>query len=176
MRIGLISDTHDKLPTIDLALEFFHMQCVDLVMHCGDWKSLSTVEYFNHKAAGYSVPVIGVLGNNDTAVGDIITYAQTAPGDFELHVGVYEMKLPGNKRLAAYHGHHKPTLRNLLTDDTYSIILLGHSHKPKIDRDTDKLVVNPGSTAFAIPRQKSWKPSVAIINTARPDAVIHYLT
>lgn len=174
MKLGVISDTHDKLATIDLALEYFAEQRVGLVVHCGDWKSLSAVVYFANKAYEYHLPVVGLLGNNDLDVTGFLNYAKIAPGNFTLQEGVFELALSNNKRLLAYHGHHKPTLRKVLASNA-AVILLGHSHKPLIEQLPDKLIVNPGSTAFAIPRRKDWRPSVAIVDTGKLEATNKFL-
>jgi hypothetical protein len=175
MLIGVISDTHDRAATMSAALYYFHERHTDIVIHCGDWKSIITARYFADIAHELKLPVRGVLGNNDLDVDGFMAYAQAAPGDFRLYAGVFDMPLTPHRRLAAYHGHHKPTLRNVLQNEVYSTILLGHSHKPRIEHVNDKLIVNPGSTAFSIPRSKSWRPSVAIIDTEARRADIVYL-
>lgn len=172
--LGIISDTHDRLPSIDSALAFFKSHNVELVVHCGDWKSLETVRYFAEEAYKLSLPVKGVLGNNDIDVADFMAYAEIAPGDFEIKQNVFEFKT-GGRTLAIYHGHHKPTLRRVVSDDSYDLVFLGHTHKPRIEEDTNKLIVNPGSTAFSIPRSKEWVASVAIVNSNTLTATIHYL-
>lgn len=175
MNIGVISDTHDRLETIDRALEFFALQNVELVVHCGDWKSLSTLAYFAKKAHELSLPVRGVLGNNDTDVHGFLNLSAMTPGDFYITEGVLEIALGKGQYLAAYHGHHKPTLQRLYEEEKYTILCLGHTHKPKIDQG-EKLVVNPGSTAFSIPRSKEWQPSVAIIDPLQRKARIAFLS
>ncbi|MDB5162564.1 MAG: phosphodiesterase, family [Candidatus Saccharibacteria bacterium] len=174
MILGIISDTHDRLPAIDIALAFFKKQKVEMVLHCGDWKSLQTVRYFAEQANILSLPVRGVLGNNDLDVADFIEYALKAPGHFMLQENALEFEA-GNVTGVIYHGHHKPTLRKIINEAVYSIILLGHTHKPLIEKTEQTLIVNPGSTAFSIPRSKQWVPTVAIINTDTLDAKIHYL-
>lgn len=64
------------------------------------------------------------------------------------------------------------TLAAVMKDPSVTIALKGHSHKPLIVSDNNTLVVNPGSTAFAIPRSKSWVPTVAIVDTATMHAEI----
>ena len=176
MRIGIISDTHDRLAAIDLAFDFFVSRRVDLVVHCGDWKSLSRLERFLADATKHGLPVRGVLGNNDKDPDSFIKMASTFIGDYILKEGVLEIELDDDSRLAVYHGHHAPTLRKVLANDAYSIVMLGHTHKPKIVTHENKLVINPGSTAFSIPRSKTWSPSVAIVDTDTHEASINYLT
>lgn len=173
MLIGVISDTHDRLEHMSQALQYFASESVDLVVHCGDWKNLSTVVAFADTAHALRLPVRGVLGNNDTDIAAFLAAAATVPGDFNLTEGVFELSLSSNTSLAAYHGHHKPTLRKVLECPDYSVILLGHSHKPKIEAVDGRLIVNPGSTAFAIPRSKTWQPSVAIVDTVALTARLH---
>lgn len=174
MKIGVISDTHDKLATIDAAFELFTAERVDVVVHCGDWKSLAVVHYFAEKATALKLPVKGVLGNNDTDSDAFLAYAAIAPGDFELSEGLLEIP-DGEQTIAVYHGHHAPTLRRIRTDPRFRIVLLGHTHKPKIEEETDRLMVNPGSTAFAIPRRKDWLPTVAIVDTRTCTAELRVL-
>jgi len=144
------------------------------VIHCGDWKSFDTVRYFADAAHQLHLPVKGVLGNNDRDSQEFLEFARLHKGDFSLNEGVLKMQI-GNKKVAVYHGHHKPTLRKVLLEITCGIILLGHTHKPFIESTDNRLLVNPGSTAFAIPRSKTWRPTVALVDTERLTASIHYL-
>lgn len=172
MILGVISDTHDKLETIDKALQYFQERGVDAIVHCGDWKLLPTMTYFAEYAAKLAIPVRAVLGNRDVEVEDFMAYALQAPGDFTLQKD--SISLVGNK-VIALHGHHKPTLKNALQNESARIILRGHSHKELIEKQDNKLIVNPGSTAFSIPRSKQWRPSVAIVDTEKVSAELIYL-
>jgi putative phosphoesterase len=174
MIIGIISDTHDKLDIIDAAFEFFKSKNVSLVLHCGDWKSLETIQYFAGLAAKNNMTVKGVLGNNDTEVSEILQYSNSAPGNFDLKEGVLGLEI-GVKKLAIYHGHHAPTLRRLKASKEYDFICLGHTHKPKIETNGNTLLINPGSTAFAIPRSREWKPTVVLLDIEKNAATIQIL-
>jgi len=175
MRIGVISDTHDRLAAVDNALEFFVAQNITQIVHCGDWKSLTTVQYFAERAAKLGLTVQAVLGNNDTDVTEFLNYAAVAPGNFHISEGVLEF-IAGTTHIAVYHGHHAPTLRRVKSNSNYAIVLLGHTHKPNIESENGRLIVNPGSTAFSIPRSREWKPSVAIVDTDTLKAQIHFIT
>lgn len=174
MILGIISDTHDRLPVIDDALNFFKSQKVDLVIHCGDWKSLGTFKYFAEQASKLSLPVKGVLGNNDLEVTTFLEYSDSAPGEFEIIEDAMELQV-GDRKAVIYHGHHKPTLHKVLSDDSYDMIFLGHTHKPRIEKIDTTLFVNPGSTAFSIPRSKVWVPTVAIVDSDLLEASLHVL-
>jgi putative phosphoesterase len=173
VKIGVISDTHDRLEAIDTALQYFVRQGIETVIHCGDWKSLSSLVYFTERAAELNLKVYGVLGNNDTDVEGFILFAKTMTTHVRLEEGILELNID-DKRIAVYHGHHAPTLRKVRTDDSYDIVCLGHTHKPLIENVDSILLVNPGSTAFSIPRSKTWRPTVAIIDTVTLQADIHF--
>ena len=174
MILGILSDTHDKLPTIALAIDFFKHQQVEKVVHCGDWKSIETLEYFAQLTDKASLPVMGVLGNNDVDVDGFQAAALNAPSEFVLTSDILEFDA-GGKKCAVYHGHHRPTLTKVVADQTYDFIFLGHTHKPLITYADDKIIVNPGSTAFSIPRSKTWQPTVAIVDTNTGSATLHVL-
>jgi putative phosphoesterase len=175
MLIGIISDTHDKLATIDSALRYFVEREVSMIIHAGDWKSISTLVYFTEQCAALQLPVRGVLGNNDIAVDEFKNYLAVAPGDIRVVEGGMDIS-ENNVNITVYHGHHAPTLRKLRARDTIDVLILGHSHKPLIENDGTKLIVNPGSTAFAIPRSKTWVPTIAILDTVTITATIHPLS
>ncbi len=172
MIIGVISDTHDKLETIERALKYFNDRTVEYIVHCGDWKNISTMMYFAELAAQLSLPVRAVLGNRDEDVSAFTSYAVGTPGDFILIEDIISLD---EGKVIAVHGHHLPTLKKVMKDESVRIVLRGHSHKPLIEKQDDKLIVNPGSTAFSIPRSKQWRPSVAIVDTDKGSAELVYL-
>jgi len=61
MKIGIISDTHDRLPFIDKAIDEMNEAGVDLVLHAGDYCAPFAAFRFKPLKA----KMIGVLGNND---------------------------------------------------------------------------------------------------------------
>ncbi len=175
MRLGIISDTHDRLSAADRALEYLAELRIDMLVHCGDWKSLSTLNFISQKVQSLNVPLRGVLGNNDADMAGFLQLARTLPGDIEIIEGILRLGCDG-KLAAVYHGHHKPTLRKLMADESWDILLLGHTHKPYIEQSGRKLIVNPGSTAFAIPRRTGWQPSVAVVDTDTMKAEIAFVS
>jgi putative phosphoesterase len=144
------------------------------VIHCGDWKSVDTAQYCEQKTQELSLEMHGVLGNNDIAVQDFLHVSRKASKQFNIVEGTLELTL-SDKRIAVYHGHHAPTRQKVVENDAYDVVLLGHTHKPLIVNEHKKLIINPGSTAFAIPRSKSWLPSVALLDLKTMTAEIHFL-
>ena len=172
MILGIISDTHDKLESVERAFEFFAANKVKMVIHCGDWKSVLAMGHFAQQAAQYNMTVRGVLGNNDIDVSEFKKFIKSTPSDFQVIEGVFEINIDG-KSVAIYHGHHASTLRKVRNDTSYKLVLLGHTHKPKIETTDTTVIVNPGSTAFSIPRSKQWQATVALVDTDSVQASLH---
>jgi putative phosphoesterase len=169
MKLGVISDTHDSIANIDKAFLAFSEHAVQQVIHCGDFKSTETAVYCLNLAKKHGLSFLGVLGNNDLDVPVFLALST------DLHEGVVERTFD-TAHVAMYHGHHSPTLRKVRADSSYDIVLLGHTHKPKIEEEPGRLIVNPGSTAFAIPRSRLWLPTIAIVDTSSMSASIVELT
>jgi uncharacterized protein len=71
MRIGVMSDTHDRVPAIEELLTRLAAKGVSMVMHAGDYCSPFALAPFQR--AG--IPLLGVFGRND---GDRETLEATA--------------------------------------------------------------------------------------------------
>ena len=61
MRLGLIADTHDRVPAIAALVAEFQAREVALVLHAGDYCSPFSLAPLH----ALTVPVIGVFGRND---------------------------------------------------------------------------------------------------------------
>ncbi len=61
MLIGVISDTHDRLPMIDAAVDEFRKRGVDALIHPGDFVAPFAVR----KLLAFDVPLFATYGNND---------------------------------------------------------------------------------------------------------------
>ena len=61
MKIGIISDTHDRLRLIDKAVKELNLLNLDLVLHAGDYIS----PFVTDNLKKLNAPLIGVFGNND---------------------------------------------------------------------------------------------------------------
>src|SRR5438094_490490 len=59
MKIGIISDTHDRTDEVRLAVGLLAERRVELVLHCGDIEAIETVRLFAH------LPTHFVFGNWD---------------------------------------------------------------------------------------------------------------
>jgi putative phosphoesterase len=117
------------------------------------------------------LPLYGVLGNrDDKSLMEPTLAARKHMIIFPDNRELLEISFD-DQRFVVYHGHHKSTLRRLLARTDYDVLCTGHTHKPRIDTMEGKIVINPGSTAFSIPRRHEPR-TVAVYDTVARSAVL----
>jgi len=151
--IGIISDTHDNLPNVHIAVNIFNGNKVSLVIHCGDFVAPFTLVAFKE----LQCPLIGVFGNCDGEQKYLLTQARNF--DFSIHQPPFVTNI--NDKIVFI--THKPMLPEIKTD----ILLYGHTHKPIVKHGSSKhgpkLIINPGEAS-------GWlynKPTIAILNVEK---------
>ncbi len=171
MIIGLISDTHNKIPAMVAAVELLHRRGAELLLHAGDWTKGETAEAFFHEVRGLNLEARGVLGNNDAADRDRILAVGRGAVAAE---PVLRLTVDG-VRIGLHHGHVPRLMKELVEDPELDLVVRGHSHRPVIIPSGHGQLMNPGSTAFAIPRRAGWQPTVVIYDTdSRNGEIITY--
>jgi putative phosphoesterase len=164
MRVGIVSDTHDRTPTVEAAIRQLRAHGVALVLHSGDIESVAVVQLFA------SIPTHFVLGNWD---GDWITgvncgwAARAADGrkrnDARLRQAIREsgatlhepwgdLTLEG-RQIAWVHGNDQQLLCDLEESNCYDYLFYGHSHVAEQHRTGRTLVVNPGAMFKVDPKR-----------------------
>ncbi|OGS21521.1 MAG: hypothetical protein A3J83_09150, partial [Elusimicrobia bacterium RIFOXYA2_FULL_40_6] len=134
MLIGLISDTHDNLPLIAKAVDFFNKKGVNLVLHAGDFVSPFTSKEFKNLKSKF----IAVFGNND---GDKKMLREKFEQIGVIYDKPHETNLEGNQLLLM---HEPDSLDRLITAQQNDIIIYGHTHNPDIRTVGKTLIINPG--------------------------------
>jgi len=137
LKIGLISDTHDRLSMIDQAIDFFNGENVDLVVHAGDFISPFSVERFRKLRC----PLIAVFGNND---GDHRNLTASFVS-FGAHVSeiIHLFEVDG-KKIAVLHGDRDELLKNVVQSEVFDLVIYGHTHVFEVKKVGETTVVNPG--------------------------------
>lgn len=135
--VGLISDTHGLLrPDVHTALAGVH-----LILHAGDVGGDDILDELELIA-----PVLAVTGNTDP------------PGNPRQSTAI-NMEI-GGVRIHVSHGHEVgvPTPAKLLARYDTTVIVYGHTHRPLITREGERVVINPGAAGA---RRFDLLPSVA---------------
>ena len=171
MKIGIISDTHDRLESIKKAIELFEQNNIELIIHCGDWVSPFTLEFFDATPAN-KIPIKSVYGDNEGDIKRIIECNLKLSNPIEFcSKQAMELDLDGRKAII-YHGHDKAVLNALIKSQLYDVILTGHSHIVRNETEGKTLILNPGSTCFASGSKMIDKASVAIYDSTNNSAEI----
>jgi putative phosphoesterase len=142
MKIGVISDTHDKIERTAEAIRLLSEQGAELLLHCGDICRPATVLLFSE------VPTHFVFGNNDSS--EELKPAISAIGAF-YHREFGHLTLAG-KEIAWVHSHHWKLLDRLERSGEYDFLFYGHTHEAESHRTGTTLVANPGALHRARPK------------------------
>ena len=134
MIIGIISDTHDNLPQIKIAIEIFNREKVELVLHAGDFVSPFTFLEFKN----LNCPLKGVFGNND---GDKLYLQEKFKVIGEIYPAPYIVKI-NNKNVIML--HKEKLIDALAESQKYDIIIYGHTHQTDLRKIGKTLIINPG--------------------------------
>ena len=136
MRIGLLSDTHDRLPAIRALLEQMVTGGVSLVMHAGDYCSPFPLQPIEEM----SIPMLGVFGRNDGDRDALQAAAKGGFGAIELFESPHSFDLNG-KSVLLVHDIAEVHQRSI---DSHEVIVHGFTHVSEMKTRGESLVVCPG--------------------------------
>lgn len=143
MRIGVVSDTHDREEAIAEAVRLLTDQHVELILHCGDIETVETVRLFK------AVTTHFVFGNWDKDRAKLAAAIKEVGGTHHDSFGAIEL---AGKRLAWVHSHERHQLRQLEHSDFFDYVFYGHTHVREQHRTGKTLVANPGALFRANPK------------------------
>jgi uncharacterized protein len=171
MLIGIISDTHDIISGMEQALAVFKKRKVKLVLHCGDWITPDSVAFFHKRCAELQLPLKGAWGNNDVVAQALAEQEELYGVVGTIVSGVLDLRLEG-RHLAVCHGHDKELLSATIESQDFDAVCTGHTHRAKVTKFGETLIINPGSTAFEMPFNKQNITTVGIYDTKTNSADI----
>ncbi len=161
MIVGIMADTHDRLPMLDKAVKRMNEERVELVLHAGDYIAPFVVSHFKLLKAD----LIGVFGNND---GDKeLLKKRFADMGVEIRGNFAEIVIDELK-VAMLHGHEEELLRSLIGVDSYDVVVHGHTHEAGAYREGETLVINPGEVCGYL----TGKSTIALLDTKTFEAKI----
>ena len=136
MRIGILSDTHNRVDRTRAAVSILRSEGADMLVHCGD---LTTPEVISECAV---LPFYFVFGNHDADVVPTLQSAAERCGATCLGWG--GEFVVSQKRIAVVHGHLAKDLRPFL-DSHPDYLLSGHSHIARDWHEGPTRRINPGA-------------------------------
>jgi len=132
MLIGIISDSHDRLPTLQAALAQFAADGVQAVFHAGDFVAPFAAKWLAPDRL--SVPLHAIYGNND---GERAGLKKILP---QLVDGPLRMTLAG-RVIVMHHFFDWFAAGDLVGAD---VVISGHDHQARIESVDGQLRINPG--------------------------------
>jgi len=154
MRIGIMSDSHDNIEAIKLAVDLLNKEGVDLTIHLGDIVSPFCFDYFSKLTS----PFLGVFGNND---GEVLFLEQKSEG--KLHKPPYEIELDGKEFILM----HEPFGLDKLSRE-YDYVLYGHLHRVDLRKTDRGYIINPGELCGCLTKKRT----MVILDTKKNEAVL----
>jgi putative phosphoesterase len=167
MRIGILSDTHDKVSPAQMEAISKAFKGVDRILHGGDIYSTSLLDQLEEIA-----PVLAAVGNGDFILRDkrvSHTHELNYEG-FSIHLGHYfpfpDMELHLSKLKRPW-GNVNPEFDALLAEHLHvipeppDIIVFGHTHRALVHVHDDVVIINSGSPT--VPFQRNWRGSVVLL-------------
>lgn len=136
MRIGLLSDTHDRVPAVRELLKQMVAGGVSLVMHAGDYCSPFSLQPFEE----LSVPLLGVFGRNDGDRDALVAASKSGFGAGELFESPHSFEL-GGKNILLVHDIGEVHQRSIAG---HGVVVHGFAHTTEMKTRGDSLLVNPG--------------------------------
>lgn len=171
MKIGVMSDTHDRLETVELAIKVFQKQKVKLIIHCGDWVSPFVPQYIYNLKPKLTIPIKSVFGNNEGDIFRFLKRQKSEKWNIDFSRDIFDLLIE-DKKIAVYHGHNSIITDSLMKSGCYNAIFTGHTHEA-LNKFYDKtLHLNPGTTSGYCNGKNYQDKTVAIYNVINNTAKI----
>jgi len=176
MKIGIISDTHDRLDNIEKAFHIFLENKVEQIIHCGDWVSPFTMEFFDEMNLQHTkIPVFSVFGNNEGDIKRIIERNQNLAFPIQFASKTVLELERDHRKIGVYHGHDKDILSAMINCQEYDVLFCGHTHKEFSLTQGKTLVFNPGSVCYARESRIVKEASVGVYDSLTNKALHIFL-
>jgi len=143
MIVGILSDTHDKLPAMRAGMKTLAANGAKYFIHCGDVGGESIIDCLAGHHAAF------VWGNNDWDRAGLQEYATGLGITCLGHGGAIELD---GKSIYVTHGDDALVVRGVLEEQKHDYLLLGHSHVKLDAREGRVHVINPGALYRATPK------------------------
>lgn len=146
MKVGIVADSHDNVPLIKKAVEYFNRSNVGYVIHAGDYVAPFSIKEFLKLKAEF----IGVFGNNDGEKRGINILCK------EIYEAPHLFKINNNNFLVV---HALESVNSELEEEA-DVIIYGHTHESKIQKN-GKLYINPGECGGWV----NGRSSIAVLDS-----------
>ncbi|MFQ6048697.1 MAG: metallophosphoesterase [Phycisphaerae bacterium] len=154
MLIGVMSDTHDRVPAIAAALELFSRHDVAALVHAGDIVAPFAAKVLQR----FARPIHVIYGNNDGERAGLLSLLP------QIRHGPVRLELGGRRILL----HHFIDWCDAEDIRQAEIVITGHSHEVVNELRDGKLYLNPGECCGWV----GGRCTVALLEVSGPSAEI----
>lgn len=158
MKIGVIADTHDRLPTARRAVAMFKRMNVGAILHAGDYVAPFAAKLFAPPELPERIPLYCVYGNND---GERAGLKGMLP---QLEDGPMRIELGGRVIVM----HHFVDWLDAGALRGAEVVVTGHTHEVVNETRDGVLYLNPGECCGWV----NDRCTVAVLDTDGPTAEI----
>lgn len=151
MRVGVIADTHDRVPVVAEFAKRFRAAGANVVLHAGDYCAPWSLRPF----VDSGLSLAGVFGRNDGDLEGLRMEAARGMG-IELFESPHSMEVSG-VRILLVHDIGEVAERSIAE---HGIVIHGCTHQHQMRSEGESLVINPGEAC-------GWlfgAPSAAILD------------
>lgn len=138
MRIGVVSDTHNRMPNVERIVALFREAGAERIVHTGDLTEPRVLA----ELARVGVPAFAVFGNNDR-------HHRTALLSEAKRCGIHLVDPPHRLEWASRQilVVHDPEEMPQPLPETVDLVLHGHTHRYRHEQVGRSLIFNPGECA-----------------------------
>ncbi len=151
MRIGLMSDSHDRVPAMRALVERMLAEGVSVIIHAGDFCSPFSLRALQD----LQVPLLGVFGRNDGDHEGLVAAAQAGFGA-ELYESPHSFEF-GGQQILVVHDLNDVHERSLAQ---HQLVVHGFTHVAEMKMRGDTVIVNPGEACGWV----NGEPTAAIVD------------
>lgn len=151
MLVGLMADTHDRVPAVRELLKEMTQRGVGMVLHAGDYCSPFSLQPF-HDAG---VALAGVFGHNDGDPVGLKAFAEQGMGH-ELFESPHSITI-GDQKILIVHDIGDVSLRSI---KQHGVVVHGMEHQQSMKTRGDSLIICPGEACGWI----HGSPTAAILD------------
>ncbi|MEK7403104.1 MAG: YfcE family phosphodiesterase [Gemmatimonadota bacterium] len=137
MLVGLMADSHDRIPAIADLLRQMQARGAAMVLHAGDYVSPLALKPFED----LHMTLAGVFGSNDGDPNSLTSRAGAGIG-LEIFEGPHSFDVAG-KQILLVHDIGDVSKRSI---ESHAVVVHGFTHQQSMKTQGSTLLVNPGES------------------------------
>jgi uncharacterized protein len=135
MKVGVLADTHDRLPAISALVKAMADQGAGMILHAGDFCAPFALD----PLLTPQLPIAGVFGRNDGDRQGLLGKAAAGIG-VELFESPHTFEV-GGRHILLVHDIGEVQSRSV---EAHPVVIHGCSHKRECRKRGESLIINPG--------------------------------